>query len=171
MFSSLINKIPNRRPRSEVLIAFALCSLLLGLFYYWLLRAPDSALLLSVIPENRSIAVDPSLAASLGWLPTFLHVFNFSILTVLVLGDRTINFSCALWAIVNAGFEIGQALPGDLIVGLPEFLNLHQYLVSGTFSYLDLMACLLGAVVARLLLGSISSGPSQKQSDHEMALR
>ncbi|MEW8254229.1 MAG: hypothetical protein AB2747_07740 [Candidatus Thiodiazotropha taylori] len=170
MFSSLINKIPNRDARNGSLIAFALCSLLLGLFYYWLLRAPDSALLLSVIPGNRAIAVDPSLAASLGWLPTFLHVFTFSILTVLVLGDRTINFSCALWAIVNAGFEIGQALPNDLIFRLPEFLNLHQYLVSGTFSYLDLLACLLGAVAAWLLLGSISSGPSQKQSDHETAV-
>ncbi|MCG8016589.1 MAG: hypothetical protein JAY97_10270 [Candidatus Thiodiazotropha sp. 'RUGA'] len=161
---------PNRDSRIGMLIAFALCSLLLGLFYYWLLRAPESALLLSVIPENRSIAVDPSLAASIGWLPTLLHVFTFSILTVLVLGDQTINFSCALWAIVNAGFEIGQALPGDLIVRLPEFLNLHQYLVSGTFSYLDLMACLLGAVAAWLLLSPISTGSSQKQSAHETAI-
>ncbi|MBV2090838.1 MAG: hypothetical protein KUF72_08105 [Candidatus Thiodiazotropha sp. (ex Ctena orbiculata)] len=166
----MINKIPNRTSRSEILIAFALCSLLLGLFYYWLLRVPDSAFLLSVIPENRSIVVDSSLAASVGWLPTFLHVFSFSILTVLVLGDRATNFSCALWAIVNAGFEVGQALPDDRIVRLPEFLNLHQYLVSGTFSYLDLMACLLGAVVAWLLLSSISTGRSQKQSDHETAV-
>ncbi|MCG7941223.1 MAG: hypothetical protein N0C88_20575 [Candidatus Thiodiazotropha lotti] len=135
------------------LLLFAGSALFLGVLYYWLFRAPDGVLFLAYLPERTPITDDSMLQSLIGWLPTFIHVFAFSIVTALVLGVHYACFSCCLWGSVNAVFEAGQALPDSILDHLPELLNLQDYLKTGTFSLMDLAACLLGAAGAWLLLG------------------
>ncbi len=93
-----------------------------------------------------------------GSLPSFAHVFAFSLLTALLLGGgagRT-GLACAFWAVVDGLFELGQ-LPAlalaatpltDRLAGLPVLGNLGPYLQRGQFDVLDLLAIAAGAAGA-----------------------
>jgi len=128
--------------------ATAVIVLLLGTAYYWFTRPQGSAAFLSLLPafpldQNSSFIVQ-----WLGWLPTFTHVFAFSLLTYLALGRRHILFASILWGVINALFELGQALPARIIQLLPDLFNLHAYFSNGVFDLLDLVACGIGAWAA-----------------------
>ena len=129
-------------------VAFiALAALLLGISYYWLARPEHGLLLFPMLPTTKLLV--PSLVAHwLGWLPTAAHVFSFSLLTWLSLGGRHPTFACVLWCVVNAGFELGQALPVGVIDRFPDILNIRNYLTNGVFDWLDLTACVVGAWAA-----------------------
>jgi len=148
-------------------VIMAVIALLLGAAYYWLFRPSGSTVFLALLPA-QAITLQPAFMLQwFGWLPTFLHVLAFSLLTCLVLGYRHVLFSCLLWGTVNALFEIGQSLPAALIYQLPDLFNLRSYLASGTFDLLDLMACVLGAWVAWILLVYRNSRTSYSSDSYE----
>ena len=59
---------------------------------------------------------------------------------------------CTLWVVINALFELGQALPAQLVQHLPVPLKLRAYFTHGVFDPLDLAACAIGAWVAWIVL-------------------
>jgi len=136
------------------LIAFAMIALLAGLAYYWAIRPAGSTVFLSLLP-----AFAPEYSSTLftrwsGWLPTFIHVFAFALLTYLALGRRHALFACLLWGVINALFEFGQALPAETVEWMPELFNLRTYFSHGIFDPLDLVACVTGAWAAWALIRS-----------------
>jgi glycopeptide antibiotics resistance protein len=128
--------------------ATAVIALLLGIAYYWFTRPQSSVAFLAflpVLPLNQYLSF---FTQWLGWLPSFLHVFSFSLLTYLAFGRRHLLFSSILWGAINSLFEIGQALPLGIIQLLPDVFNLQSYFAHGVFDIFDLMACVLGALAA-----------------------
>jgi hypothetical protein len=129
-------------------VSIASITLLLGIAYYWFTRPHDSALFLALLPESSADRDLSFLSHWLGWLPTFLHVFAFSLLTFLALGRGHLLFACMLWGAINALFELGQAMPPGYTGLLPDLLNIHSYFAHGVFDPLDLIACIVGAWAA-----------------------
>jgi hypothetical protein len=128
--------------------AVILMALIIGALYYWLTRPVGSAVFLKLLPSAPLDLQSAHIGRWLDWLPTFIHVFAFSLLTWLVFGRRHELIACTLWGVINAMFELGQALPSSLIRYFPEALNLHNYLLRGVFDLLDLVACALGSLLA-----------------------
>ena len=132
----------------------AITLLFLGVAYYWLVRTGGSTFFLYPLPRPPALADLSFLAPWLDWLPSFLHVFSFSILTWLTLDGRHPFACCALWFLVNAFFEVGQLLPEDLAQCLPNFANLRGYCTKGVFDPVDVVACLAGALIAWKVMSS-----------------
>ena len=129
-------------------LAIASIALLAGVVFYWFTRPQNSAVFLSllpVLPLNEHLSF---LTQWLGWLPSFIHVFAFSLLTYWALGCRHLLFASVLWGVINSLFELGQALPPRMIQLLPDVVNLHSYLAHGVFDIFDLLACVMGAWAA-----------------------
>jgi hypothetical protein len=91
-------------------------------------------------------------------LPSFAHVFAFSLITAGLLGTRRKGnlLICLLWFLIDTAFEIGQGLKPVSLAILPEWFevhalpmaNLQEYFRYGTFDIRDLVAGLLGALAA-----------------------
>ena len=99
-----------------------------------------------------------------GCLPSFLHVFAFTLLTAALLAARTTRASAAVaaaWCATDALFELGQhsavapliaaALPA-WFAGAPLLEQIGPYFLRGTFDPADLAATVSGAGVAFLTL-------------------
>ena len=143
-----MSNIKIRKSGISHVLAIASIALLIGVVFYWFTRAHNSAVLLSILP---AIPLNEHLSFFtqwLGWLPSFIHVFAFSLLTYWALGRRHILFSSVLWGLINILFELGQALPPRLIQLLPDVVNLQSYLTHGVFDIFDLLACVMGAWAA-----------------------
>lgn len=136
------------RKLNYLLLVIAATALLAGVAYYWLTRPTESALFLSLLPGFIPDQSSSFIPTWLGWLPTFFHVFAFSLLTYLALGRRHLLFACLLWSVINALFELGQALPADVLAVMPDLFNLRTYFNRGVFDPLDLVACAMGAWAA-----------------------
>jgi len=134
------------------LAATTVFTLLLGIAYYWFTRPQGSTVFLSLLPSLPQKQDLSFFAQWLGWFPSFIHVFAFSILTYLALGRRHRLFACILWSAINILFELGQALPAGLVLLLPDFFNIRIYFANGVFDPLDLAACVIGAWVAWMVL-------------------
>ncbi len=149
-----------RRDRRTALteIALALAVFTVGVAIYMLDRPAGSAYLL---PPAVSLAAGGFLwFGNVGlWLPSFVHVFVFSLLTAALL-PATRNAavaSCLAWWAIDSLFEVGQhpAFASSLATvvspwldGLPVIGNAPQYFVLGTFDPADLVAAALGALAA-----------------------
>lgn len=133
--------------------------LLVGLAVY-LVDRPEQTL-----PVTASLAAwlsgTPVTFGVLGWqLPTFTHVFAFSMFSAAVLGTSTRRgaFCVVLaWLAVEVGFELGQssALLPQWLHGLAEAPDAHAWLAAlrdyfalGTFDPGDLTAAALGSAGA-----------------------
>jgi hypothetical protein len=91
-------------------------------------------------------------------LPSFIHVFAFSLMTAGLLGPRRKGtlLICLLWFLIDTVFEIGQGLKHISLAIIPEWIkvhalpmaNLQEYFRCGTFDILDIAAALLGAWAA-----------------------
>jgi hypothetical protein len=163
--------IKNRKSEYE-LVAFAIFALLVGLAYYWITRPSGSTAFLAFLPAFP-LDLNPDFYGWwLGWLPSFTHVFSFSLLTYLAMERRHILFACLLWAGINILFELGQALPAEMISLTPDIFNLHSYLSRGIFDPLDLFASVIGAwaaweVVRRLNLENLETEVNHHEKDSE----
>ena len=134
------------------LLTLAFMALVFGIIFYWLFRPTGSAAFLALLPAPPFTLKLAVFIEWLGWLPTFLHVLAFSLLSYIVLGNRYALFCCLLWGSVNAFFEIGQGLPSELIRLLPDIPYLQSYLIGGVFDPLDFTACVVASLVAWILL-------------------
>ena len=136
-------------PRREArLAAVALAALAAGLLVYWGQRD---------VSHSTLIPAFPVIAGSIGfgtlgqWLPSFLHTLAFGLLTAVVLPPRFAlrAAACCAWAVVNIAFEAGQhprlaAAWGETFGPGP----ITSYFERGTFDAGDIVAALLGALVA-----------------------
>lgn len=133
--------------RSEwVLVGAAAAALAAGALIYALARPVPAALLPRALhaPQPQAVALRPLTGA----LPTFLHVFAFSLATIAVVGGgrHAAVCSCVAWTAVNALFEIGQH--PDVVQAIARSLGGHPAYRAGTFDPNDLVAAGLGGVLA-----------------------
>lgn len=94
-------------------------------------------------------------------LPTFAHVFTFSVLTAAWLGPSWHAKACVAWLATNTAFEVGQhadvaGMIGSLVPPgvepAPLVSALASYARNGTFDPWDLVSMGVGAVAAYVLL-------------------
>jgi len=109
-----------------------------------------------------------------GWLPTFVHVYTFIILTVAV-APTTIKLVpvCLGWFVLECLFEFGQAESAgewiyihtyDLFKGIPVLENTAYYFQKGSFDVMDLFAIAGGTIAAFLTTIIIKK---EKDDEHQ----
>jgi len=129
--------------------AIAVAALALGASVYALDRPPGSAQLL---PPGATLFADTALSfGSMGaWLPAFLHVFAFSLLSAALLSATRVAAAsaCFAWWAIDSLFELGQHPAISPHLGA-------AYFVRGHFDVADLLATALGALVAYATLTMI----------------
>ena len=145
--------------KAQMLIG--LVALTLGTMVYLVDRPAEQ----SFIPSAISLFdLTPAVFGIVGHsLPTFAHVFAFSLLTAALLtGERKTAITvCLGWFVVEAAFEVGQhpliaqwlskVIPPWF--AYPPFLDkVDGYFLHGTFDPLDMFAIALGALAAYLVI-------------------
>jgi len=135
-------------------------SLTVGLVVYLVDRPADGAYFL--YRTSTAFSLDDALPGLLfgrlgGNLPTFIHVFSFSLLTAGLLGceRRGCQIVILSWLLVDCAFELGQKfvrISPNMFDGVPVLENTGNFFVNGTFDPLDLAAAMAGAVAAYLLV-------------------
>ncbi len=95
-------------------------------------------------------------------LPTFTHVFAFSIFTATWLGcrRRSTAYACLVWCLIDLSFEFGQHAAvapylfewvPDSFENFPILRHADGYFAAGTFDAADVMSIVFGAVTAYLV--------------------
>ena len=143
-------------------IVIGLAVLLLGTAVYFLDRPWEQTIF---VPGDLSLfSLTSSVFGVIGHsLPTFAHVFAFSLLTIALVGGakRAAITVCLGWFLVDATFEMGQhpqvasglsSLIPPWFEHLPVLDRTAGYFVYGTFDPLDLVAAALAAWAAYLVI-------------------
>jgi glucose/arabinose dehydrogenase len=141
--------------RAQLVLGLAV--LLLGTLVYLVDRPPEQAF----VPSAFSLCqVFPCVFGRIGQsLPTFAHVFAFSLLTAVLLGGgkRPAIAICLGWMAIEAAFELGQhpALAPALVKLIPSWFDqipvlqkTDSYFLRGTFDRGDILSIVLGALAA-----------------------
>jgi hypothetical protein len=137
-------------------------ALFLGFLVYLVARPSDTYFLSLLKVPNTSWTWNSTLFNEiLGVIPSFLHVFAFSLLLGGLLTCQKVGYLviCSSWLVVNALFELGQKHPIWASHRIPDSLerwflleNVKTYFLKGTFDWYDLGASFLGAAAAYLIL-------------------
>jgi hypothetical protein len=137
-------------------------ALLAGLLLYLIDRPPDTYFLSFVKAlDTSSYGAPPFFRAIGGPLPSFLHVFAFSLLLGGLLACRKTGYLiiCSAWLFTNVLFELGQRHSISVSQLMPEWFegvfileNMRGYFLNGTFDFFDLLASSAGAVAAYFIL-------------------
>jgi hypothetical protein len=141
-------------------------ALALGAFYYTSVRPLAIAAGLTSNDAQRL----PVLALALGSLPTLIHVLAFSLLTGAVGTTSAAGraWTCAVWAAINALFELGQreSVARVLATRLDDWCGnvsvctrTGQYFMRGTFDFTDIAAGALGGLLAYTILKNTDRRP------------
>ena len=147
----------SKRPEVVQLI-FAIGGLLLGVLVYLLDREPNTVYF---VPDWLTLGskVKPIFGFIGNYLPTFIHVYVFILLTtaVMQLHERLVIPVCITWFTIDSIFEIAQ-LPGIAqwiaarvpawFQGVPFLENTASYFIAGTFDILDIVSIAAGTVCA-----------------------
>ena len=128
---------------TRTLYLIALTALLGGVLYYYIFRTPVLAYAWFGISHEAMFSGG---GVVLDALPSFVHVFAFSLLTWLALDRQYPYWSTGFWAGVNLLFEFGQAMPHKWAASFPHILKI--YFMNGTFSIADITAIFLAAAIA-----------------------
>lgn len=144
----------------------AAAALLAGVVLYLVDRPPGSVYFLPV-PSPYPFETGAVFGILGDWLPTFLHVYAFILLTVCAAGPgahRVVPI-CMTWFAVDTLFELGQipaiarmisALVPDAFMGIPFLENTAGYFLTGTFDVLDLVSIAAGTVAAYLTISLLT---------------
>jgi hypothetical protein len=155
--------------RTATLAAVGCVVFALGLLVYLTDRDASKVALL---PDVAILAGRHVFGALGYWLPSFVHVFAFSLFTGAALPERSVPRygACIGWFAVNLVFEVGQhptvsarlakVLQGDLS-GMPLAQRLARYFVHGTFDSGDIFAALMGALGAGAVLRLMHRGQEE----------
>ena len=146
--------------RTQVLVG---CSaLFLGLLLYLLHRPPDTYFVSFIEAHDASFyEISPPFNAIAGALPSFLHVFAFSLIIGGLLSCRKRGYLiiCFAWLFINVLFELGQrhAIAASQMIPVwfgEVFIleNMQNYFLKGTFDFCDLLASFAGAAAAYCIL-------------------
>lgn len=137
----------NIRKNEFILLSLSLSTLIIGLVYY--LQFRESTLFFEWVGiEKASGIVD--VPAIFYAVPTFLHVFAFSILTWYLSGLQYPLSSILLWVGINLFFEFLQLLPHEIAQTLPFVLR--DYVIKGTFDLYDVAAIFTASLFAYTLI-------------------
>ncbi len=150
----------NSTARLQAMLGIAV--LLLGTAAYFLDRPVEQTIF---VPAGLSqFNLTPAVFGLVGQsLPTFAHVFAFSLLTAaLVSGGRQAAIViCSGWFVVDAGFELGQypTMAAELSRVMPAWFEklpivrwTDDFFRHGTFDHLDLLSIALGAFTAYTII-------------------
>jgi hypothetical protein len=126
----------------------AVCSLLIGGLVY-ITQRPEGSSYVSSWLHLPSPMLWPGLAYN---LPSFAHALTFSLLTIILLPKAPWQ-GCAAWLTIETLFELGQhpAVSSRLAEAMPRYSMLKNFFQHGTFDPLDLLAILLGCLLALVL--------------------
>lgn len=111
----------------------------------------------------------PNATVAPGCLPSFIHVFSFSLLTIAAgkLRGRQIFQVCSFWVAANIGCEclqvdsIAYGIPNEgIVVG-----TISQFARNGTFDWLDVTASIIGGVASGLAAESITTNRKTKHEN------
>ena len=166
-----------KRP-SVLYVLIAIAALAVGLLVYLFDRRPEHVYFLS-----HGFALAHALYSLFGvvgnYLPTFVHVYAFILLTVAVAGStqaRLIGI-CAAWFVIAALFECAQlpAIAGSIAVALPAWFarvpildNTAAYFLDGTFDVLDLLSIVLGTAAAYFTVALTRNGATARALTGEL---
>ncbi len=146
---------------AQAQLVLGLAVLLLGTLVYLVDRPPEQAFLPSAFSLfDVTSCVFGRLGGS---LPTFAHVFAFSLLTEPLLGGgkRTAIATCLGWTAMEAAFELGQhpALAPGLVKLVPSWFEqipvlekTGRYFLRGTFDAGDMLSIALGGLAAYVVI-------------------
>ena len=145
----------------QLLIGFSV--LTLGALFYYLFRSSEHTYFLKNLGiSSQPISILPPVLLTIGnTLPSFLHVFAFIMMTAGLIANKKRGYLivCLSWFTIDVFFEISQGLDAVLIPVIPNWFshlflleNTRDYLLYGSFDYLDLVAIALGSIVAYLFL-------------------
>lgn len=154
-------------------VAIGSSIVLLGLFMYLLFRPQWQV---PILPNYLFFhwPLTTSIGSYFHNVPSFLHVFGFSVLSAGIIANRSKAYMaiCAAWACVNIVFEILQS---DYFSNLNELsifstiksnkvlLWIQNYSTNAVFDYYDIVAILLGALSGYWVLKQTQ----QKEVDNE----
>ncbi len=150
------------RAINRLQISIGFLTLFGGLLLYLFTR-PSDIYFVSVISGDESshywaLPFPTGIGAS---LPSFLHVFAFSLLLGGLLACRKTGYLiiCCAWFFTNVLFELGQRYPISASELIPKWFerifilqNMQSYFLNGTFDFLDLLASSVGALAAYWVL-------------------
>ena len=149
--------------RSDALqLTTAVLAVGIGVLVYLLDRQPSNVYF---IPDWVSIvdSLNPIFGQVGNILPTFIHVYVFILLTVIIITPSPVRVFriCVIWFSVDSLFELAQLTPiAHLIaehvpawfIGIPFLENTAAYFLAGTFDILDLISIAMGSVTAYLTI-------------------
>ena len=146
--------------RQRNLLATAIGALCAGVLYYAFSRQSEHVYFLSHWLPPFSLSADFIVPFG-DYLPTFIHVYAFILLTVVVAapcGPR-ILYVCFGWFILDSLLEVAQKDPiahwialhtPHWFSGIPFLENTANYFLFGTFDVLDLLSIAAGTTAAYL---------------------
>ncbi|MGA9031832.1 MAG: hypothetical protein WB402_04860 [Sulfuricaulis sp.] len=159
----------------------AAVALSVGLLVYLLGRQPEHVYFLfhgfSLAHGHHSLFGVPG-----NYLPSFVHVYAFILLTVAVAGFSKARLigTCAAWFVVASLFEVAQhpAISPIIAVAVPAWFarvpildNTAAYFLNGTFDPLDLLFIALGTIAAYVtivLTRNSANTPSSNKLPHSV---
>jgi hypothetical protein len=146
--------------RQNELLAIALGVLVVGVFVYALDRQSEFIYFLpGWLSLNNQVG---SVFGSIGnYLPTFIHVYAFILLTVVVAVPSLTKLIpvCLAWFTIDSLFEFAQLTPiakwigshaPTWFSGIPFLENTADYFLRGTFDVFDLISIAIGTLAAYL---------------------
>lgn len=156
----------NRRPPGRIRwaqIGTGVAALILGTLVYFVARPPERIYFLQKLGQDLSLyGKAPNLFGAWAFsLPTFVHVFGFSLITAGLIrrGWTTDVFVCAGWAGINIIFELGQKYKDQATAWVPAWFehipfleNTVPYFRNGAFDPGDVTAAVAGAVVGFIVI-------------------
>lgn len=149
--------------RSDAIqLTTAVLALGIGVLVYLLDRQPSDVYF---IPDWVSIAdsLNPIFGQVGNNLPTFIHVYVFILLTVIIITPSPVMVFriCVIWFSVDSLFELAQLTPIAYLIaehipawfiGIPFLENTATYFLAGTFDILDIISIAMGTVTAYLTI-------------------
>ena len=137
--------------------------LIVGVLYYFFFRTAEHTYFLKFFENTPQLKhlLPPLLVALGNSLPTFIHVFAFTLMTAGLFASKEKGYIivCFFWFTVDTLFELGQGYNNVMNQVIPacfsDFFLLEKsknYFLHGRFDYLDLFSIAVGSVLAYMLL-------------------
>jgi len=155
------------RKTQLIVTAIGAAALLAGALLYLWARPPGRVYLLDLLLPARNAASTTGVIT--GGLPSFLHIYAFTLFTAALLSLRPAAALIAgsIWFLVDALLELAQhpVAAQFLLPRIPAWFgrvpvleNVAPYLQRGTFDPLDILALALGVGAALLTLMTLRYG-------------
>jgi len=156
---------------NKVQIMIGIAGLFVGTLVYLIDRPPYQTYFVSWSKITVGLFdAHPNVFGAVGnYLPDFLHVFSFILITAGLLACQKAGtiIICLSWFTVDFVFELFQkfnTVPLKIIPGwfkgIPFLENAESYFSRGTFDIFDLMAIATGSVIAYFILLTTYKGES-----------